>query len=330
MIDLQSGRVISKLLIFVIILSVAALGVYIGASNYESVNKIKTIFISEPIIYKEKELVLKTDKTIGELGTNLTLPQTIVTNGFNLNIKANKLMSSGSQIKIISFLSDAKAGISGSTGKNGANGRNGDGGNGQQGSKGSSGLSGQNGKDAGSILIHAEKLHANISIINKGQSGGNGGTGGNGGFGGDGGLGRSSKSGAGILGIGDCKSGPGRGGTAGSGGNGGNGGNGGDSGKSGIVKISVNSIKEGVRIFADTNSGLSGVGGQGGRGGKAGSPGAEGRSIGFCRPAGRRGAAAPNGYNGEKGIDGSIVNPTEIMLEIGEEKLHDVGTIVYP
>ncbi len=245
----------------------------------------------------------------------------VITNGYELTINAKSI---DNPIEIISFNTNAPSGRSGRSGAPGVNG--GAQQAGTNGEDGYHGLVGGNGKDASPITVNIQgKLNAKLSIDNSGQRGGVGGSGGKGGPGGSGGQGEPSRQG--IL---DCRSGPGHGAPGGHGGQGGAGGNGGAGGTGGPVTVNVSSKGANGLISVVSLGGEGGNPGSGGPGGIAGSGGPEGKTGGFCSPAGRRGPSGTTGSSGTPGELGKSGSDASIHLTVSSKSHLKNGQISLP
>ncbi len=278
-----------------------------GSSNNSSVSpvRLKTISLS-------KDDIINWDERQAER---------IVTNGYELAINASLI---NTPLKIISFDNRSTSGRSGRSGAPGVNGGAQQAGtNGEDGYQGADGGKGQN---SSPVTVNVTgPLNANLTIDNSGQKGGIGGNGGKGGPGGSGGQGEPSR-----QGIFDCRSGPGHGAPGGNGGNGSSGGDGGAGGNAGPVKVYVASQSANGLINVSALGGQGGSPSNGGPGGVPGSGGPEGKTGGFCGPAGRRGPTGASGKPGNSGKRGKSGTDASIHLKVSSKSYVKNGRISFP
>ncbi len=264
---------------------------------------------------------LKSNLVIDEPRYTIVLPEEIITNGFQLEIKSGGLLAKNS--KIVSFKTEkASNGNTGTSGQDGANGRGGGrhGGNGGHGGNGRDGGSGTNGKSAGEIIIETGFIAGQLTLINIGQGGGDGANGGNGGSGGDGADGRNR--GGDTICSNDRS--PGNGGNAGRGGNAGQGGNAGSGGSGGNVVIKTEDLDAIITI--NTSPGKAGSVGNPGSPGSAGNPGGMGRGS-HCGGGGQGGNSNSAGATSDSGTEGQVGNKGEILVSVGGiEQIYDDPT----
>jgi hypothetical protein len=202
----------------------------------------------------------------------------IITNGFNLEVAADQILSDQSSV-FIAFDPISRGAA-------------------QEGTNGGSGVS------AGTLVLQA-RVDSNgvLQIILNGQDGQAGGTGVSGP---QGVAGRNGDNAADH--IFDCAHGGGDGGNGAQGGPGGEGGRGGAGGDGGrlILKGALAGQREQIRFQA--NGGKGGAGGIGGPGGPGGLPGRGGHGSHYCG-GGRDGNSGLPGFSGPNGRDGPNGRP---------------------
>ena len=207
----------------------------------------------------------------------------IVTNGVNLEIDAQLIVSDGGGILAFEKLPRAPA---------------------PMGQNGGAGL------DAGTVVLDAELNHNDLLHVElNGQVGQPGGIGVQGPTGAQGPRGES-----GADHLFDCAHGAGDGGTGSPGGTGGSGGQGGPGGSGGklILRGQIASQRSQIEFLAP--GGKGGDGGNGGPGGPGGPGGQGGSGTTYCR-SGHGGGSGPTGGDGRHGDPGAEGHPGKIFAE---------------
>lgn len=224
------------------------------------------------------ELSSPSERRILAVSTLRLANGTIVTNGGDLTIETNNLMSDNGSIR--AFANPAIP----STDSRGTNG------------------------GRVSLIVYGT-MSGGLTVDLQGQNGAQGRTGEEGIKGQKGAAGANAASG-----LVDCQRGAERGGKGGTGEPGSNGGDGYSGGNGGVLIVRTGDIERAKRVIGDAmvDGGSGGPGGPGGKGGPGGDGGDGGSPVGLCSgkgpngPAGEQGPSGVAGKDGPKGAAGSV------------------------
>lgn len=205
----------------------------------------------------------------------------LLTNGGNLSIEVNNLISDNGAIRSFSSPGTAQPGLAG--------------------------------RNGGSINITAHaRISGSLMVDLRGEQGADGKAGADGGKGSTGAQGDNAASG-----TFDCSHGPGAGGRGGTGQKGGDGEQGKPGGSGGHLIVFASELDAARRVLASPllEGGTGGTGGSAGNGGPGGDGGAGGSSNGWCQGTGSTGPQGDPGPGGAPGQNGTAGDPGSVNFK---------------